>query len=69
MVGGSAEAMVGVLLFHIGNNSYIGWCINSLGVVFDDEATRVMLSEGPIIIPIQLSKIMKRSSSNGCVSL
>jgi len=28
-----------------------------------------MLSEGPIIIPIQLSKIMKQSSSNGCVSL
>ena len=43
MVGGSAEAMVGVLLFYIGINSYVGWCINSLGVVFDDKATRVIL--------------------------
>ena len=45
MVGGSAEAMVGVVYYCIGSSSYVGWCINSLvtlGVVCDDKATRVM---------------------------
>ena len=42
MVGWSVEAMVGVVYYFIGINSYVGWCINSLVVVFDDKATRVM---------------------------
>ena len=43
IVGGSAEAMVGVVYYFIGINSYVGWCINSLVVVFDDKATHVIL--------------------------
>ena len=39
MVGGSAEAMVGLVYYFIGINSYVRWCIHSLVVVFDDKAT------------------------------
>ena len=43
MVGGSAEAMVGVLYYFRGTiDSYVEWCINSLVVVVDDKATRVI---------------------------
>ena len=42
VVGGSAEAMVGVMYYFIGINSYVGRCIHSLVVVFDDKATHVM---------------------------
>ena len=42
VVGGSAEAMVGVMYYFIGINSYVRRCIHSLVVVFDDKATHVM---------------------------
>ena len=42
VVGGSAEAMVEVMYYFIGINSYVGRCIHSLVVVFDDKATHVM---------------------------
>ena len=43
MVGGSAEAMVGLVYYFIGIDSCVEWSINSLVVVVDDKATRVMV--------------------------
>ena len=42
MVGGSAEAMVGLVYYFIGIDSCVEWSINSLVVVVDDKATRVI---------------------------
>ena len=43
MVGGSAEAMVGLVYYFIGIDSCVEWSINSLVVVVDDKATRVIM--------------------------